>query len=70
MVRLNGPIIPTPKFDKPDKSAEEERRAAEEAARRARAEAQARAGRAASILTGEADLSTLGRRPSILGIAR
>lgn len=69
-MKLNGPIIPAPKIDKPDKSMEDERKAAEEAARRARAEAQARAGRSASILTGEADLSTLGRRPSVLGVAR
>lgn len=69
-MKLNGPIMPDPPKIDPGKSKEDERKAAEEAARRARAEAQARAGRSASILTGEVDLGTLGRRPSVLGVAR
>ncbi|MCS7051511.1 MAG: hypothetical protein NZL87_07845 [Thermomicrobium sp.] len=68
-MKLYGPLVP--KIDKPaGNSAEEERKAAEEAARRARAEAQARAGRASSILTGEVDTTLLGGRPRVLGASR
>lgn len=65
MLTLYAPLMP--KVNKIDNSREEERKAAEEAARRARAEAMARAGRSATILTGEVDLTKLGGRPKLLG---